>query len=92
MLKVLAACGSGMGSSMVIKMKIEKALTFFGQKDFKVDYCSISEAKSRAVNYDIVVASDHLIHELDGRTRGKQIGLNNLMNDDEIKEKLSKVL
>ncbi|MPQ55020.1 PTS ascorbate transporter subunit IIB, partial [Citrobacter sp. NMI7905_11] len=26
MVKVLAACGNGMGSSMVIKMKVENAL------------------------------------------------------------------
>ncbi|MBC1401190.1 PTS sugar transporter subunit IIB [Listeria booriae] len=89
MLKVLAACGNGMGSSMVIKMKIEKALREIGVVDFKVDYCSVGEAKSQAGGYDIVVASKHLIHELDGRTQGSLVGLDNLMDDAEIKEKLS---
>lgn len=89
MLKVLAACGNGMGSSMVIKMKIEKALKELAVTDYKVDYCSVGEAKSQANGYDIVVASQHLIHELDGRTKGTLLGLDNLMDDNEIKIKLA---
>ena len=80
MVKVLTACGNGMGSSMVIKMKVENAS------------CSVGEAKGLASNYDIVVASNHLIHELDGRTNGKLIGLDNLMDDNEIKTKLEEAL
>lgn len=92
MLKVLAACGNGMGSSMVIKIKIEKALREMDVADFTVDYCSVGEAKSQAASYDIVVASKHLIHELDGRTNGKLLGLENLMDDAEIKSKLAESL
>lgn len=92
MLKVLAACGNGMGSSMVIKMKIEKVLRELGNNDFKVDSCSVGEAKSQAASYDIIVASKHLIHELDGRTKGKLLGLDNLMDNEEIKEKLMEAL
>ncbi|EUJ46169.1 PTS sugar transporter subunit IIB [Paenilisteria rocourtiae] len=92
MLKILAACGNGMGSSMVIKMKIEKALKEIGVTTFKVDYCSVGEAKSQAGGYDIVVASKHLIHELDGRTKGELVGLDNLMDDVEIKEKLGSLV
>lgn len=92
MLKVLTACGNGMGSSMVIKMKVENALRKLGQTDFSVNSCSVGEAKSLASGYDIVIASLHLIHELDGRTKGQLIGLDNLMDDKEIVEKLSQVL
>ena len=45
-----------------------------------------------ASGYDIVVASNHLIHELDDRTNGKLIGLDNLMDDNEIKTKLGAAL
>lgn len=89
MLKILAACGNGMGSSMVIKMKIEKALRELGVSNFKVDYCSVGEAKSQASGYDVVVASEHLIGELKGRTKGTLLGLRNLMDDKEIKEKIA---
>ncbi|WP_229347787.1 PTS sugar transporter subunit IIB [Staphylococcus kloosii] len=53
MLKILAACGSGMGSSMVIKMKIEKCLRELDVSDFTVDYCSIGEAKAQANGYRV---------------------------------------
>lgn len=92
MIKILAACGNGMGSSMVIKMKIEKGLRELNVNDFIVDYCSVGEAKAQASSYDVVFASKHLIHELDGRSSAKLMGLENLMDDNEIKEKLKKVL
>jgi PTS system ascorbate-specific IIB component len=38
------------------------------------------------------VASNHLIHELDGRTKGHLVGLDNLMDDNEIKTKLQEIL
>ena len=92
MVKVLAACGNGMGSSMVIKMKVENALRKLNQTDFTVNSCSVGEAKGLAAGYDIVIASLHLIQELEGRTNGKLIGLDNLMDDKEITEKLSQAL
>lgn len=92
MVKVLTACGNGMGSSMVIKMKVENALRGLGQSDFTVNSCSVGEAKGLAAGYDIVIASVHLIDELQGRTNGKLVGLDNLMDDNEIKTKLQEVL
>lgn len=92
MIKVLTACGNGMGSSMVIKMKVENALRSLGQSAFTVQSCSVGEAKGLAAGYDIVIASIHLIDELEGRTQGKLVGLDNLMDDNEIKTKLQEVL
>lgn len=92
MLKILAACGNGMGSSMVIKMKIENALNVLGVSEFRVDFCSVGEAKSVARDYDIVVASEHLISELTDRTQGTLVGLANLMDDVEIKAKLEEII
>lgn len=92
MVKVLTACGNGMGSSMVIKMKVEKALRDLGVNDIQSASCSVGEVKGLASGYDIVVASNHLIHELEGRTNGKLVGLDNLMDDNEIKTKLSEIL
>lgn len=92
MVKVLAACGNGMGSSMVIKMKVENALRKLGKSSFTVNSCSVGEAKSLASGYDIVIASLHLIKELEGRTNGKLVGLDNLMDDKEITAKLEEAL
>ncbi len=45
MIKVLAACGNGMGSSLIIKMKIEKVLKEMGL-EFNVHHASVGQAKS----------------------------------------------
>lgn len=45
MVKVLTACGNGMGSSMVIKMKVENALRQLGVSDIESASCSVGEAK-----------------------------------------------
>ena len=42
MLKVIAACGNGMGSSQVIKMKISKVFKKLGV-DAQVDHNSVGE-------------------------------------------------
>lgn len=40
MVKVLTACGNGMGSSMVIKMKVENALRQLGVSNIESASCS----------------------------------------------------
>lgn len=92
MLKILTACGNGMGSSMVIKMKVDNVIRQLGVTEFELASCSVGEAKGLASNYDIVIASEHLIGELEGRTNGRLIGLNNLMDDNEIRTKLEVIL
>lgn len=92
MVKVLTACGNGMGSSMVIKMKVENALRQLNVSDVESASCSVGEAKGIANNYDIVIVSNHLLQEMQGRTNGKLIGLDNLMDDNEIKTKLEQAL
>ena len=44
MVKVLAACGNGKGSSMVIKMKVENALQAKPNRLYS-NSCSVGEAK-----------------------------------------------
>lgn len=45
MLKVLAVCGNGMGTSMIMKMKVSNVLKRLGI-EANVDSCSVGEAKS----------------------------------------------
>ena len=60
MLKVLAVCGSGMGTSMIMKMKVSQVLKKLNV-DADVNSCSMGEAKSGLGNYDLVLASIHII-------------------------------
>lgn len=91
MLKVLAACGNGMGSSLIIKMKIQKVLTEMGLK-CEVHHASVGQAKSDAKNYDLVIVSQMFVKEFRNAGDAKIVGLVNLLSDEEIREKVSAVL
>ena len=88
MLKVIAACGNGMGSSQIIKMKIEKIFKNLNIAA-QIHHCSIGEAKTQASNYDVVFCSEALKDNFkNAQSRGtKVIGLKNLLSEAEIKEK-----
>lgn len=89
-MKVLAACGSGMGSSQIIKMKIANV---FRKLNIPVDihHCAIAEAKSLAKGYDVVICSVALLDVFANVDLGdtKVIGLKNLLSEKEITEKLA---
>lgn len=88
MLKVLAACGNGMGSSQIIKMRIEQVLNELNL-EFKVDHTSVGQAKSSAKNYDLVLVPQQLAKEFTNvPDTCKIVGLVNLLSAKEIKEKV----
>lgn len=91
MLKVLAACGNGMGSSMIIKMKIEQVLR---EMDIECDvhHASVGQAKSEASNFDLVLVSEMFVGEFSNAGNAKIVGLINLLSDEEIRTKVSEAL
>ena len=91
MLKVLAACGNGMGSSLIIKMKIKKVLADMGL-ECDVHHASVGQAKSDAKNFDLVIVSEMFVKEFSNAGNAKIVGLRNLLSDEEIREKVSAVL
>ena len=85
-MKVLAACGSGMGSSQIIKMKLTNVFRKLNIP-LEVHHCAVSEAKSSAKNYDLVVISSAL-----DLPNTKIVGLQNLLSEKEMTEKISEAL
>ena len=91
MLKVVAACGNGMGSSQIIKMKIEKVFKKLGiQAD--IHHMSVGEAKSQANSYDVVFCSLSLVDNFKVKGNTKVIGLQNLLSESEIEQKVKENL
>ncbi|WP_199883919.1 PTS sugar transporter subunit IIB [Anaerosinus massiliensis] len=90
MLKVIAACGSGMGSSQIIKMKLEKVFKKLGI-DASIYHTNVGDAKSQAGNYDVVVCSESLLGTFtNAAAKGiTVIGLKNLLSEKEIEEKVT---
>ncbi|MBS4210180.1 PTS sugar transporter subunit IIB [Bacillus sp. FJAT-50079] len=92
MLKVLAACGAGIGSSQIIKMKIKKVCEKLNIP-VEISHLSIGMAKSEADKYDVIFTMNGLVSNfsnLKGDT--KVIGLVNLMSENEMETKLKEAL
>lgn len=89
MLKVIAACGSGMGSSQIIKMKINKVFKKLGI-DVTVQHNSVGEAKSQASNFDVVFCSEVLKSNFKRAEESGTviIGLKNILSEQEMEEKI----
>jgi PTS system ascorbate-specific IIB component len=88
MIKVVAACGNGMGSSQIIKMKIAKVFKKMGI-EAAIDHMSIGEAKSAASGYDVVFCSVSLVENFSVKNkRTKIVGLLNLLSEAEIEAKI----
>lgn len=89
MLKVLVACGCGMGSSQLLKMNCANVLKKLGIEN-TVHHTSIDEAKSTAHDYDLIVVGENFVDsfKLKEGSKTKIIGLKNLMNKKELEEKL----
>lgn len=91
MVKVLAACGNGMGSSMIIKMKIDKILKEMNIPA-EIHHASVGQAKSDARNYDLILVSKVFENEFNVGGNTKVIGLVNMLSDEEIRNSVTKAL
>ena len=91
MIKVLAACGNGMGSSLIIKMKIEQVLKSMNL-EFTVHHASVGQAKSEVNNFDLVLVAQTFVGDFKPTGDTKVVGLVNLLSEDEIREKVTKAL
>lgn len=87
MLKVVAACGNGMGTSQIIKMKISNVFKKLSIP-VEVAHMSVGEAISQASNFDVVFCSDSLTGNFRVGTKTKIIGLKNLLSEMEIETKI----
>lgn len=92
--RILAVCGSGQGSSMMMKMKIAGYLDKKGIKNI-MDSCAVTDYKSKLNSIDIIVCSKHLIHEITVGDGQYALGVQNMLNPatfgDELIELINKV-
>ena len=81
-IKAIAACGNGMGSSQMIKMKINKVFKRLGI-DAEIGHMSVGEAKGVANNYDMIFVSETFTSQFRTGKDTKVIGLKNLLSEKE---------
>ncbi len=90
-MKILAVCGLGIGSSMLLRMNAEKALKRLGLTDVDFDIADIGSARGQAATADIVITSQELAEQL-GSVRAKVVTIKNFVSVDEMVTKLSAAL
>lgn len=90
-LKILVSCANGAGTSMMMKMRTEKAVRDLGLRVDKIYHCSISEGKSQANQYDIVLCPLNFVDMFsDAAKKGVSvIGIKNVLSDKEIGQKIT---
>lgn len=86
----LVCCANGAGSSLMMKMTMQKVLDKVGLRPGKVHHCSLSEGRSAASQYDIVFCALIFTNMFkDAEAKGtKVIGLRNIMSPQEMEEKM----
>lgn len=88
--KFMVCCANGAGSSLMMKMTLEKVLKKLGVTPAAMHHCALSEGKSAALNYDIVFCARNFVNTFaDAQKRGTIVlGLRNIMSAPEMEKAL----
>ncbi|WP_311488157.1 PTS sugar transporter subunit IIB [uncultured Helcococcus sp.] len=82
--KIMTACGSGIGSSLMVRMNVQKILTAMGRDDIEVFNSTTSDAQPGAA--DVFVVGKDLESFVSGLNN--VITLDNIVSRPELEEKL----
>lgn len=84
--KFMVCCANGAGSSLMMKMTLQKVLTKHNIKPASLHHCAISEGKSAASQYDIVLCARNFASQFkDAEKKGTVVlGLKNIMSPAEM--------
>jgi len=88
---ILAVCGNGQGSSMMMKMKIGAYLQKKGIPHV-MDSCAVSDYKSKLGSTDIIVSSKHLSGEMDPGEGKFVLGVQNMLNPNSFGDELIDII
>lgn len=88
---ILAVCGNGQGSSMMMKMKIGSYLQKKGIPHV-MDSCAVSDYKSKLGTTDIIVSSKHLSAEMDPGEGKFVLGVQNMLNPNSFGDELIDII
>lgn len=88
--KIMCACGSGLGSSLMVQMNIDDVLAELGRSDISVDHTTISDVRPGAA--DLFVIGRDLESFVSGIPEEQRIVLTNIVDKDELRTKLQEKL
>ena len=88
--KFMVCCANGAGSSLMMKMTLQKVLKKLNVTPASLHHCALSEGKSAAANYDIVFCARNFVSTFkDAEKKGTIVlGLRNIMSQPEMEKAL----
>ncbi|QLB21322.1 PTS ascorbate-specific subunit IIBC [Vespertiliibacter pulmonis] len=90
-IRILAVCGSGQGSSMMMKMKIKGYLDKRGIPNV-MDSCAVTDYKGKLNEVDIIVSSRHLADEITVGEGKSVLGVQNMLNPNSFGDELIELI
>ena len=87
-MKILAVCGMGFGSSMMLKMTLEKVLK---EKGIKADVQTSDFSTAASEPADFIFTNDEFGRQLGGG-RTPVVSIKNIADINEVREKLESIL
>ena len=87
-MRILAVCGMGLGSSMMLKLNIQHALKELGVARAEVAHCDLASLAFEKA--DLIVVAQDL--QANCAKYGRVISITGVMNKAEIKAKLAQAL
>src|SRR3989475_3020074 len=89
--KILAVCGMGLGSGLLLRMQAEKALRQLGIVDADLEVADIGSARAMAQTADLIITSNELAEPL-GKVTPRVVTISNFVDLKEMVEKLRAAL
>lgn len=89
-MKIIAVCGMGIGTSVLLKMNAEKVLRQLGI-EATVDASDVASARTSAMDANIVLTTPELVESLKG-VSAEIIPVMHFFDLEELTQKLSKAL
>jgi PTS system ascorbate-specific IIB component len=85
-MKILAVCGMGLGTSLILRMNAEKALKQLGI-EADVEVSDMGSARALAATADLILTSEELAEQL-GPVKPRVVTISNFIDLNEMVTKL----
>lgn len=84
--KIMCACGSGLGSSLIVHMNTEEVVKKLGHSEIEVDHTTISDINPTVA--DLFVVGADLGDFIANIPEDRKVVLSNILDKAELEEKL----
>lgn len=82
-LRIMTVCGFGVGSSLILKMKVDEMLK---RHDLSADVFPQDVTTAQSESCDLIFTSNEIFDQLDGNVSVPVIKINSFMDVDEIEQ------